>query len=121
MVPEPSLGAKQGSHQKQSLDSLKSSSNNWKEDRCLSASHGKHDRTASFSYKDGEGTFENQMHKDGSNHSVSSGALDDDLDAHPDQEEKTVWICCDVYDTGIGIPGILIFLTSLDSKKFYSF
>ncbi|XP_019176804.1 PREDICTED: histidine kinase 5 [Ipomoea nil] len=104
VVPEPSLGAKQGSHQKQSLDSLKSSSNNWKEDRCLSASHGKHDRTASFSYKDGEGTYENQMHKDGSNHSVSSGALDDDVDAHPDQEEKTVWICCDVYDTGIGIP-----------------
>ena len=30
---------------------------------------------------------------------------DENLDCDSDKEEKITWLHCDVYDTGIGIPG----------------
>ncbi|KAL0324000.1 UNVERIFIED_CONTAM: Histidine kinase [Sesamum calycinum] len=35
---------------------------------------------------------------------LSMSAMEEDKVSHPDAEEPVVWIRCDVYDTGIGIP-----------------
>lgn len=44
--------------------------------------------------------------KHGDDSANNGNSLDGDLDDQSHLHETTVWICCDVYDTGIGIPGI---------------
>jgi signal transduction histidine kinase len=38
----------------------------------------------------------------------SECSMNGDTDDQHSSNETTVWICCDVYDTGIGIPGMYI-------------
>lgn len=43
------------------------------------------------------------------NNTTQNGdAMDEDKEIRTNPEEPVVWIRCDVYDTGIGIPGTLL-------------
>lgn len=37
------------------------------------------------------------------------GSMDEEIEKNHHSRETVVWLCCDVYDTGIGIPGIFSF------------
>ncbi|CAN4128216.1 unnamed protein product [Withania somnifera] len=89
VIPEPCPGVKQGSHKRMASDHSKVLAKICKEDRCTSPSHNALDRKGSSGCKDA----------DEQNGSSIEGEVDD-----PNQQETTVWIRCDVYDTGIGIP-----------------
>lgn len=43
----------------------------------------------------------------------SECSMNGDTEEQPYSAETTVWIRCDVYDTGIGIPGILYYMVNL--------
>ncbi|OVA03671.1 Signal transduction response regulator [Macleaya cordata] len=55
----------------------------------------------SKSQRHGEGPDQNGAPDDGNRKEAS---VDGDMETHRHPHEKTVWIRCDVYDTGIGIP-----------------
>nr|XP_016441802.1 PREDICTED: histidine kinase 5-like [Nicotiana tabacum] len=104
VVAEPSPLVKQGSHKRMASDNSKVSAKIWKEDNCTSPSHNALVRKGSGGCKDADGANESRMHNGGCNYSEQNGAsIEDELD-DSNQQETTVWIRCDVYDTGIGIP-----------------
>lgn len=100
VVSGPCPDVKQGSHKRMASDHSKVLAKICKEDRSTSPSHNALDRKGSGGCKD---TDERLMQNGDGNYSEQNGvSIEDD----PNQQERTVWIRCDVYDTGIGIPGI---------------
>lgn len=107
VVPEPPF-AKEGSQQgSDGSIADQSTTDVVKEETCASMSRTSSDLTG-FHGKKHEGSCQN--------HSLSepgTPVMNGTIDGTGEQEElpeTTVWICCDVYDTGIGIPGIYICL-----------
>ncbi|KAH7846687.1 hypothetical protein Vadar_016986 [Vaccinium darrowii] len=73
-------------------------------DKCLSLSQSESDQNGFHGLIHPEGPHKNS-HDDEPNTSVINGAsMDGGEENHPHPSETTVWIRCDVYDTGIGIP-----------------
>ncbi|KAK4338067.1 hypothetical protein RND71_042554 [Anisodus tanguticus] len=104
VVPEPYPGVKQGSHKRVASDHSKVLAKICKEDKCTSPSHNALDRKGSCGCKDADGANERPMQNGDCNYSEQNGASIEDEVVDPNQQETTVWIRCDVYDTGIGIP-----------------
>uniref|UniRef100_A0A5B7BZK3 histidine kinase n=1 Tax=Davidia involucrata TaxID=16924 RepID=A0A5B7BZK3_DAVIN len=104
VVPEPYSGNREGC-QKIVLDQSTVSANIRKEDKCLSTSQGSFERKVFHGQKTGESPYQNHTLNDEPKTPVKSEAsMDGDKENHSHLYETTVWICCDVYDTGIGIP-----------------
>ncbi|KAI3453974.1 hypothetical protein Pfo_010637 [Paulownia fortunei] len=100
VVPAPSTVVKQGS-QKISRDQSTISANTRKD---LSTSERNDDQNDSGRV-DEYGTCENHKVNNMPRSPVQNGApMDEDKVTNPNPEEQVVWIRCDVYDTGIGIP-----------------
>ncbi|CAN4076523.1 unnamed protein product [Withania somnifera] len=104
VIPEPCPGVKQGSHKRMASDHSKVLAKICKEDRCTSPSHNALDRKGSRECKDADGVNERLMQNGEGNYSEQNGASTKDEVDDPNQQETTVWIRCDVYDSGIGIP-----------------
>ncbi|KAA8521443.1 hypothetical protein F0562_012104 [Nyssa sinensis] len=105
VVPEPYDGNGEGCH-KIVADQSTVSENTRKEDKCLSTSHSSCERKEFHGEKPGEGPFQNHTLNDEPKTPVkkSEALVDGDIENHSHHLETTVWIRCDVYDTGIGIP-----------------
>ncbi|XP_049415700.1 histidine kinase 5 [Solanum stenotomum] len=104
VVPGRCPDVKQGSHKRMASDHSKVLAKICKEDKCTSPSHNSLDRKGSGGCKDADGANERLMQNGEGNYSEQNGAsIEDEVD-DPNQQETTVWIRCDVYDTGIGIP-----------------
>ncbi|XP_038712621.1 histidine kinase 5-like [Tripterygium wilfordii] len=96
VIPEPSF-MKEGLHQRLNPD--QSVANGQKEERCLSTSQSNNFQNGFHGHRNGEGVLNNEP----SSPALHGNSMDGDIqDQH--QPETTVWIRCDVYDTGIGIP-----------------
>ncbi|KAL0407884.1 UNVERIFIED_CONTAM: Histidine kinase [Sesamum radiatum] len=98
VVSEPSTTTRQGSEtvsQDQSTVSAKTRNTS-------SMSQNKADQNGS-GHADACGTCENYKLNDMA-HIQNGAPMDEDKETHPSPEERVVWIRCDVYDTGIGIP-----------------
>ncbi|KAI3468399.1 hypothetical protein Pfo_025062 [Paulownia fortunei] len=101
VVPEPHNVIKQDS-QKVSSDQPTDSATTRKD---LSMSQSEGDQKGTYGCMDGEGTCDNNEESNMPNGPVRNGApIEEDKVSHPNTEEPIVWIRCDVYDTGIGIP-----------------
>ncbi|KAJ7958441.1 histidine kinase 5-like [Quillaja saponaria] len=105
VVPDPSFGNAEGYHQKLIADQQTISVNDVKGEKCLSTSQISSDENGLDSKKCGECPRQNHPFNDESttptkNESSINGDFEEQLHA----AETTVWIRCDVYDTGIGIP-----------------
>ncbi|XP_055820747.1 histidine kinase 5 [Solanum dulcamara] len=104
VVPEPCPDVKQGSHKRMASDHSKVLAKICKEDKCTSPSHNALDRKGSGGCKDTDDANERLMQNGEGNYSEQNGAsIEDEVD-DPNEQETAVWIRCDVYDTGIGIP-----------------
>ncbi|XP_022874358.1 histidine kinase 5-like [Olea europaea var. sylvestris] len=105
IVAEPPSANKQGSDQKISLDQSKVLANIKKEDKCLSMSQNIGDQIDTHRPKDGEDTYGSDTLKNEPSGPVRNGTMmEEDRERLLNTQETMVWICCDVYDTGIGIP-----------------
>ncbi|CAA3019790.1 histidine kinase 5 [Olea europaea subsp. europaea] len=105
VVAEPFNAIKQGSDQTVSSDQSKVLASIKKEGKCLSVSQSKGDQIGSHRPKDGEDTFGSETHKNEPSDPVRNGiTMEEDKESNLSTQETIVWICCDVYDTGIGIP-----------------
>lgn len=114
MVSGPCPDVKQGSHKRMASDHSKVLAKICKEDKCTSPSNNALDRKGSGGCKDADGANERLLQKGEGNYSEQNGAsIEDEVD-DPNQQETTVWIRCDVYDTGIGIPGTYFLQPSHD-------
>ncbi|KAF5726293.1 Histidine kinase cytokinin receptor isoform 2 [Tripterygium wilfordii] len=96
MIPEPSF-MKEGLQQRLNAD--QSVANGQKEERCLSTSQSNNFRNGFNGHRNGEGLLNNEP----SSPVMRGYSMDEDTQEQP-QPETTVWIRCDVYDSGIGIP-----------------
>lgn len=56
-----------------------------------------------------EGPCKNSLGDEAKTPVENGTSMDGGEENHPHASETTVWICCDVYDTGIGIPGNFFF------------
>lgn len=102
VVSEPHFG-KEGSHQKRSIE--QSSSNNVKEEKHTLTAQTNSDQNGFHSPKHGEGPCQNHLLNNEPRTPVKKEkSMDEDTEEQREVPEKTVWIRCDVYDTGIGIP-----------------
>ncbi|KAJ9167612.1 hypothetical protein P3X46_019229 [Hevea brasiliensis] len=98
VVPDPCFGKAEGNHQKSSA--VQSTTNASKEEKCTSASQINNDQNGSHTPR------QNHAHDDETITPVRTGnAADGDKQEEPQLPETVVWLRCDVYDTGIGIPG----------------
>ncbi|KAL3844313.1 hypothetical protein ACJIZ3_001716 [Penstemon smallii] len=98
VVPEPRKVIKQGS-QKFSSDQSANTRKN------ISTSQNKQYYNDIYGDTDGEGTCENDVRNNVPNSPVGNEApMEEDKESQSKPEEPVVWIRCDVYDTGIGIP-----------------
>ncbi|KAF2302820.1 hypothetical protein GH714_008563 [Hevea brasiliensis] len=98
VVPDPCFGKAEGNHQKSSA--VQSTTNASKEEKCTSASQINNDQNGSHTPR------QNHAHDDEPITPVRTGnAADGDKQEEPQLPETVVWLRCDVYDTGIGIPG----------------
>lgn len=105
VVPTPSWGKLDGSHQKFDVDQSTTIENGKKEDKPTSET--------SYDRKDyhgqSNGCYQNQSLDDEPRtpNKTEAPRTEDMEEQSHSPEETTVWIRCDVYDTGIGIPGML--------------
>ncbi|KAI7997754.1 putative histidine kinase 1 [Camellia lanceoleosa] len=99
VVPAPSSGMGEGFNQKISADRSTFSVNTPEPDKCLSLSQIGCDWKGFHGQKNGECPYKNHTLDDEPKTPVRNGASMDGC-----EDEPTVWIRCDVYDTGIGIP-----------------
>ncbi|KAM3397542.1 histidine kinase 5 [Capsicum galapagoense] len=104
LILEPCSGMKQGSHKRMASDHSKVLAKICKEDKCTSPSHNALDRKGSGGCKDADVVNERLVQNGECNYSEQNGVAIEDEVVDPSQHETTVWIRCDVYDTGIGIP-----------------
>ncbi|CAL5421837.1 unnamed protein product [Camellia sinensis] len=99
VVPAPSSGMGEGFNQKISADRSTFSVNTPEPDKCLSLSQIGCDWKGFHGQKNGECPYKNHTLCDEPKTPDRNGASMDGC-----EDEPTVWIRCDVYDTGIGIP-----------------
>ncbi|GMP83886.1 hypothetical protein CsSME_00037651 [Camellia sinensis var. sinensis] len=99
VVPAPSSGMGEGFNQKISADRSTFSVNTPEPDKCLSLSQIGCDWKGFHGQKNGECPYKNHTLDDEPKTPDRNGASMDGC-----EDEPTVWIRCDVYDTGIGIP-----------------
>ncbi|CAL5345391.1 unnamed protein product [Camellia sinensis] len=105
VVPAPSSGMEEGSNQKITADRPTVSVNVHEQDKCVSLSQSCCDQKGFHEEKHGEGPYKNHTLDDEPKTPVRNGAsIDGGEENHLQPNETIVWICCDVYDTGIGIP-----------------
>ncbi|KAK6137146.1 hypothetical protein DH2020_029110 [Rehmannia glutinosa] len=101
VVPEPCNVIKQDSQKVSSDQSTDSAIT--RKDLSLSQSEGY--KKDNYGRIDEEGACDNNESNNVPNGPVRNGApMEEDKVSHPNTEESVVWIRCDVYDTGIGIP-----------------
>ncbi|XVF89459.1 hypothetical protein PTKIN_Ptkin19aG0132000 [Pterospermum kingtungense] len=102
VVPEPPF-AKEGYQDRSDVSTAKQSTTNLaKEERCTSMSQTSSDHKG-FHGKKRESSCQNHSLSDELGTPVTNGTIDGD-EEQAEIPVTTVWICCDVYDTGIGIP-----------------
>ncbi|KAJ0031590.1 hypothetical protein Pint_12586 [Pistacia integerrima] len=98
VVPEPPF-AKEGSYQKSKA--YQSTTTSTKEEKNQSTSQNGNEQKGFHDRKRSEDSFQDHSSVDEPRTPVNNGnSVDGDLE----EQETTVWIRCDVYDTGIGIP-----------------
>ncbi|KAJ6956961.1 hypothetical protein NC653_039009 [Populus alba x Populus x berolinensis] len=103
VVSDPCYGKAEGNHQKSSGD--QSATTEIKEDKPKLSSQNCSDRKGFHSKKYSEGPYPNHLPSDAPQNPVKNGnTTDGDEGEEPQVPGTTVWLCCDVYDTGIGIP-----------------
>ncbi|XP_042001770.1 histidine kinase 5-like [Salvia splendens] len=101
VVPEPRNLSKQKSWKASADHSTESP--NTRKDSSVSRSTG--DQRGSHGCCEGEGIDDNNELKNTLDDQDRDGIpMEEDEASHSNMEESVVWICCDVYDTGIGIP-----------------
>ncbi|KAI7989732.1 Histidine kinase 5 [Camellia lanceoleosa] len=87
-----------------SLDRSTVSVNVHEQDKCVSLSQSCCDQKGFHEEKHGEGPYKNHTLDDEPKTPIRNGAsIDGGEENHLQPDETIVWICCDVYDTGIGI------------------
>lgn len=88
------------------------------EDKCLSTSQASGYQRTLNGHKHGEGPYHvhavNNEYKSPAKNGSSADGGENDC---PLSHETTVWIRCDVYDTGIGIPGMSCSSTFFASSR----
>ncbi|KAF5931702.1 hypothetical protein HYC85_027873 [Camellia sinensis] len=105
VVPAPSSGMEEGSNQKITVDRSTVSVNVHEQDKCVSLSQSCCDQKGFHEEKHGESPYKNHTLDDEPKTPVRNGSsIDGGEENHLQPNETIVWICCDVYDTGIGIP-----------------
>ncbi|KAF5931712.1 hypothetical protein HYC85_027883 [Camellia sinensis] len=105
VVPAPSSGMEEGSNQKITADRPTVSVNVHEQDKCVSLSQSCCDKKGFHENKHREGPYKNHTLDDEPKTPVRNGAsIDGGEENHLQPDETIVWICCDVYDTGNGIP-----------------
>ncbi|CAL5434838.1 unnamed protein product [Camellia sinensis] len=105
VVLAPSLGMEEGSNQKITVDRSTVSVNVHEQDKYISLSQSCCDQKGFHEEKHGKGPYKNHTLDDEPKTLVRNGAsIDGGEENHLQPDETIVWICCDVYDTGIGIP-----------------
>ncbi|XP_022874362.1 histidine kinase 5-like isoform X3 [Olea europaea var. sylvestris] len=110
VIAEPPSAIKQGSDKKISSDQSKVLPNIKEDDKCLSISQSMGDQIGTHRPKDGEDTCGSDTLKNEPNDSIRNEIMmDEDKESLFNTQEKVVWICCDIYDTGIGIPVLTLF------------
>ncbi|KAJ6697693.1 HISTIDINE KINASE CYTOKININ RECEPTOR [Salix purpurea] len=103
VVSDPCHGKTKGKHQKPSAD--QSTTNELKEGKPALSSQSSSDRKSLNCKKYGEGPYPNHLPSNEPQTPVKNGnTMDGDEGEEPEVPGTTVWLCCDVYDTGIGIP-----------------
>lgn len=117
VVTEPYSGRGVGNHQKLNADESAVSTNGLKEENSSSPAQSSCSQKSLHCQAHGEGLDQNGILEDGPRTLLKKASpTDGDIQKHPHPHETTVWIRCDVYDTGIGIPGILIFMFASSSN-----
>lgn len=106
VVPTPSWVKEEGCNKKSDAEQLTSPENGVKEEN-KPTSQTNCDRKAH--HGNGNCSYQNHSHGDeprtpNKTETPKTGDMDQEQSHSP---ETTVWIRCDVYDTGIGIPGML--------------
>ncbi|XP_059454952.1 histidine kinase 5 [Corylus avellana] len=105
VVPDPSSVKGEGCHQKLTADESTCSANGRKEEKCLSTSRTIGDWKGTHGQRHIEGPCQNHPSCDEPRTPHKSKvSVDGDNEEQPHSPETKVWIRCDVYDTGIGIP-----------------
>lgn len=113
MIPTPSWGKQEGSHQKLDADHSVTQESAQKEDKLTSQMNG--DRKGYHGHSNG--TCQNHSVDDEPRTPNKTEALGtEDMDEQSPSDETTVWIRCDVYDTGIGIPGMFYPVIFISNK-----
>ncbi|CAK7354116.1 unnamed protein product [Dovyalis caffra] len=103
VVSDPCYGKGEGNNQKSSAD--QSATNELKEDKPKLSSQSNSDQKSFHSKKYSDGPYPNHMPSDEPQTPVKNGnTMDGDEVEEPEVPGTIVWLCCDVYDTGIGIP-----------------
>ncbi|KAG5244488.1 histidine kinase [Salix suchowensis] len=103
VVSDPCHGKTKGKHQKPSAN--QSTTNELKEGKPTLSSQSSSDRKSLNCKKYGEGPYPNHLPSNEPQTPVKNGnTMDEDEGEEPEVPGTTVWLCCDVYDTGIGIP-----------------
>ncbi|GLU01188.1 hypothetical protein SLE2022_185100 [Rubroshorea leprosula] len=97
VVPEPPFG-KEASQNRSAAD--QSTTDVPKEEKCAMKSQTNGDKNGFHSQNHGDSLHNHQL--DEPRTPVKNGTVDSDEEQI--QIPEAVWICCDVYDTGIGIP-----------------
>lgn len=108
VLPTLPWGKEDGCNQKLDAEQSTSQENGVKENN-KPTSQTNCDRKANHGH--GNGSYHNHSHGDepgtpNKTEAPRTGDMDQEQSHSP---ETTVWIRCDVYDTGIGIPGILLY------------
>ncbi|KAL8108763.1 hypothetical protein AgCh_025015 [Apium graveolens] len=75
-----------------------------KDQKCLSTSQSRTDQKDLDGQKPEEGPYKSHAHKDKIRISLQDGASENAEREEYPPHQTTVWMRCDVYDTGIGIP-----------------
>ena len=116
VVPEPPFAKEGSQHRSDGSTANQSTTNVVKEGTCISMSQTSSDQKG-FHSKKREGSCQNLSLSDEPGTPVINGTIDGD-EKQAELPETTVWIRCDVYDTGIGIPGMMYAcLLSLHCQK----
>ncbi|TKY74828.1 Histidine kinase 5 [Spatholobus suberectus] len=104
VVPEPTFTKAEGI-QKMTPDHSNISVNGVKEEKYLSTPQSGNDQNLDGCQKHDDRPSQNHAFNDECRSSVKSEcSMNGDTEEQPHAAETTVWIRCDVYDTGIGIP-----------------
>ncbi|XP_027938563.1 histidine kinase 5-like [Vigna unguiculata] len=104
VVSEPPFAKAEG-HQKMAIDQSTNSANGVKEENYASTPRSSSDKNGLDGQKHNDHPSQNHLFNDECRSSVKSEcSMNGDTEEQTHSTETTVWIRCDVYDTGIGIP-----------------